>query len=286
MAWPLLGLLAPAGAQDAAGTGLVASLAAITGLSVVAVLTAAVLLACARGRRESEARGRELAEAELDALLDSLPGGAIVWRGSPPVEAVSPGLASVLGAPDATIQGFDDLADHLATADFAPLVEELDALRSHGTPFSGMVVDKADVRIAEVHGTPLAGVADGGVVLWFNDISARALEIKTQFEQLRQRADEIALWRTILDSVDAPIWQRDAEGVLIWRNRTYADWTESTPEDAVAADIELAPVYAPEGAAPLARQARASGEIQRGRRHAVIRGARRLLEDNPDPVAP
>ncbi len=282
LALPAAAADAPPGAESGLITGLFVGLAA-TGAAMV---LAAVLYWRERRRTIVEQASRQLIDDELTTLLDALPGGAMVWRGKRDAArtTVTPGLTHLLGAEPGSIGSFDDLAQHLAAAHFERLSEEVEALRSHGVPFSGMVSDPSGERLLEVHGTPVGGGSGQTSALWINDITARGREIKALSGQLEERDGLAQARRTRLESVALPVWERDAEGELVWCNGAYAKRVETTPEDAVANGVELAPVYAPSLAAPIAREALASGETCRGRRHAVIRGARCLLEITETPA--
>ena len=210
----------------------------------------------------------------------------MVWRGrgGAAQTTVTPGLTRLLGAKPGSVGGFDDLVHHLAEAHFERLSEEVEALRSHGVPFSGMVSNASGDRLLEVHGAPVGGGSGHTSALWINDITARGHEIKTLSEQLDERDELAQARRARLESVTLPVWERGAQGELVWCNGAYAEWAETTPAQAVANGVELASIYAPALPAPLAREARTSGATRAGRRHAVIRGARRLLEITETPA--
>ena len=152
--------------------------------------------------------------------------------------------------------------------------KELDArvetLRARGEGFRLALVTLTG-RHLEAQGRAVGGRA----VLRIRDVSGDRLEL-TQLRERHTRAMlETEALRALLDALPSPVWMRDSRGALAWVNGAYAKAVEAAdPRDAVARSVELLEKPTRDSAA----EARARGEVWRGRAGAIVAGHRHKLE--------
>src|SRR4029078_2961333 len=140
-------------------------------------------------------------------------------------------------------------------------------LRSDGRGFA-MTVTSRTGRPVEAEGRVIAGRA----ILRLRDFS----EIEQELLYLAARHDEllgdVEIMRSLLDTLSAPVWARDAAGRLIFLNSAYARAVEAeNPTDAVSRELELLD----QSARTEVSLARATGATYVGRVPAVAAGLRR-----------
>jgi PAS domain-containing protein len=148
--------------------------------------------------------------------------------------------------------------------------QAVDTLRSNGRGFA-MTVTSRTGRPVEAEGRVIAGRA----ILRLRDVSG----IEQELLDLAARHDEllgdVKIMRSLLDTLSAPVWARDAAGRLIFVNSAYARAVEAeNPTDAVARELELLD----QSARTEVSRARATGATYVGRVPAVAAGVRRVFD--------
>jgi signal transduction histidine kinase len=200
---------------------------------------------------------------EFAALLATAPVAVFRWRDG--TDPTAEGRLLGFGA-DLSYRAF---AAALDPADAARLASAIKALRGTRAPFSAALA-AADGTAYQLDGI---AAADGDCAVWVADVSAlRRAE--------RAHADTTAAagrMREMLDALPLPAWRRDAALRIVDCNAAFAAALDLPREAVLANRSELVPPADPSEVPALARAA-AAGEAQRGERHIVIGGSRRLLE--------
>jgi PAS domain-containing protein len=134
-----------------------------------------------------------------------------------------------------------------------------------------MTVTSRTGRPVEAEGRVIAGRA----ILRLRDVSG----IEQELLDLAARHDEllgdVEIMRSLLDTLSAPVWARDAAGRLIFVNSAYTRAVEAeNPTDAVARELELLD----QSARTEVSRARATGATYVGRVPAVAAGVRRVFD--------
>ncbi len=94
-----------------------------------------------------------------------------------------------------------------------------------------------------------------------------------------RRADQRASnFQALLDALPLPIWQRDASLKLLFCNTAFLEAVGTSPQEALAQNIELIEGREGKAAQRLAAEALATGEAQHQRFHAVTGDQRSFLE--------
>jgi signal transduction histidine kinase len=146
----------------------------------------------------------------------------------------------------------------------------VDVLRSEGRGFVMTLTTRAG-RPVEAEGRAIGGRA----VLRLRDVSGIEQELLDLAGRHDQLLSDIETLRTMLDSLPAPVWTRDAAGHLIFVNSAYARAVDAeSPTDAVTRGLELLDQST---RAALARTL-AAGETYTGRLPAIAAGMRRIFE--------
>jgi signal transduction histidine kinase len=148
--------------------------------------------------------------------------------------------------------------------------QAVDTLRREGRGFSMTITSRAG-RPVEAEGRVVAGRA----ILRLRDVGG----IEQELLDLAARHDElqgdVEVMRSLLDTLSAPVWARDAAGRLIFVNSAYARAVEAeNPTDAVARELELLD----QSARTEVARARATGAAYVGRLPAIAAGVRRVFD--------
>ncbi|HEY7228739.1 MAG TPA: PAS-domain containing protein [Pseudolabrys sp.] len=252
----------------------------ITALTLVlallgfALLATVVLLRVRRSadRAELEARDEVAAlRADVDrlkVLLLSEPQVLVMWAAASEQPDII-GDTSLL-APGGMREQVLAFGTWLEASAARRMEQAVDALRDDGRSFAMTVTSRAGNPIA-VEGRVIAGRA----ILRLRDVSG----IEHELLDLAARHDEllgdVEIMRSLLDTLPAPVWARDAGGRLIFVNSAYARAVDAeNPTHAVARELELLD----QSARMEVARARTAGETYIGRFPVVAAGIRRVFD--------
>jgi signal transduction histidine kinase len=252
----------------------------ITALTLVlallgfALLAIVVLFRARRSADRAEIDARDEAAAlradvdRLKALLLSEPQILVTWHATSEQPEII-GDTTML-APGGTRERVLAFGTWLDASAARRMEQAVDTLRSDGRGFAMTVTSRAG-RPVEAEGRVLAGRA----ILRLRDVSG----IEQELLDLAARHDEllgdVEIMRSLLDTLSAPVWARDAAGRLIFVNSAYARAVEAeNPTDAVAREIELLD----QSARTEVAHARVTGATYVGRQPAVAAGMRRVFD--------
>ncbi|MFN4281691.1 MAG: ATP-binding protein [Alphaproteobacteria bacterium] len=278
----------PAAAQSAGDLG--ALLGSVAPWALLALCAGAVIaegVAWSRQRRRaselaSEAAGLRVALAARDDALTVAPGAHAGWTAAGEWIA-GPELANVVGlylADEPLTYGA--LLRLIAEADRERLAQAVERLRQERTGFS--LTLRINGKTCEITGSPAPTGGTLASVLWLHDVDQREQERLRHSAGMAAAEGQARLFAEMFDALDAPVWLRRADGVLLACNRAYARAVEAeTPDIAIAAQRELVGARL-EWIRDLSASAASSGQPRSGQLHVVIGGARRLLEITETPI--
>ena len=252
----------------------------ITALTLVLALLGFILLTIVvvfrirrnADRAEIDARD-EVASLRADvdrlkALLLSEPQVLVTW----PAASEQPEIIgdTAMLVPAATRERVLAFGTWLEAPAAQRMEQAVDTLRSNGRGFAMNVTSRSG-RPVEAEGRVIAGRA----ILRLRDVSG----IEQELLDLAARHDEllgdVEIMRSLLDTLSAPVWARDAAGRLIFVNSAYARAVEAeNPTDAVARELELLD----QSARAEVSRARATGATYVARIPAVAAGVRRVFD--------
>ncbi|HET7912920.1 MAG TPA: PAS domain-containing protein, partial [Pseudolabrys sp.] len=252
----------------------ITALTLVLALLGVALLTTVVLFRLRRSADRAEFNARDEAAAlraevdRLKALLLSEPQVLVTW----PVASEQPEIIgdTTMLAPGGTRERVLAFGTWLEGAAARRMEQAVDTLRNDGRGFA-MTVTSRGGRPVEVEGRVVAGRA----ILRLRDVSG----IERELLDLAARHDEllgdVEIMRSLLDTLSAPVWARDAAGRLIFVNTAYARAVEAeNPTDAVARELELLD----QSTRTQVARARVAGQTYVGRLPAVTAGVRRVFD--------
>ncbi|MEP3046876.1 MAG: ATP-binding protein [Roseibium sp.] len=157
----------------------------------------------------------------LEAMLNTDEQRVIVWTGNgamPQIWGVLPEKSGV-PRPPAQLLAFGSWLTAKCAGD---LERHLDLLFRTGECFTSTLKTRSGSYVEA-----LGRTTGGAVVLRLRDLTG---ERQMQAELAAKNAKisgELHMLHGLLDTMPAPAWQRDAEGVLIWANAAYAEAVES-----------------------------------------------------------
>ncbi|OHV80818.1 PAS domain-containing sensor histidine kinase [Rhizobium sp. LCM 4573] len=240
-------LAGAAAAQEASATGsrpfssmeVIISSVALGALG--AVLLSAVWLVRQRGNMEAESQEMRSALSDAqqriskyEALIADKNRRIVVWDGPGSRPEFLGQLPAETGAP-AQDSDFLAFGRWLRATSAGELEKAIDQLRSGARSFD-MVVETQRDEILEVQGR-VSGSKAFVRFIALNNLRAELAELKIERERL---TGSIALFQSLLDAIEQPVWRRDVEGRLTWVNQAYGEAVEAgSPAQAVEETREL-----------------------------------------------
>lgn len=252
----------------------VATLTLILGLACSAVLVTVALMRTRRqvARMESVSRDDAMRlQTEIDrlkAMLMAEPQVLISWPAGATVPDII-GETSII-APGQAAERVLAFGTWLEPAAAQRMEHAVEALRSEGRGFV--------LNLTTRSGRPIeaeARAVGGSAILRLRDVSGFERDLVELAASHEKLTSDVETMKSLLDSLPAPVWARNAHGHLIFVNDAYARAVEAAdPADAVARSLELLDRNA---RADVAR-ARTAGEHYAGRAAAIAAGERRIFD--------
>ncbi|MCC2612835.1 PAS domain-containing sensor histidine kinase [Neorhizobium petrolearium] len=206
---------------------------------VVGALGAALLSAVwlVRQRSNMEVETQEMRSAlsdaqqrisKYEALIADKNRRIVIWEGGASRPELLGQLPPETGAPQQDVD-FLAFGRWLRGLSAGELERSIEFLRNEARSFDIVVETNRD-EILEVQGRVSGGKAFVRFIA-LNNLRAELAELKIERERL---ASSIALFHSLLDAIEQPVWHRDAQGRLTWVNQAYGDAVETTaPAQAV-----------------------------------------------------
>ena len=202
---------------------------------IIGVISAALLstmwMVRQRGNMESESREIRTALSDANqrisqyqALIADKNRRIVIWDGQNARPELLGQLPVETGAPqDNEFLAFGRWLKSWSAGD---LDKAIDKLRSSGQSFD-MVVETNRDEILEAQGRISGGRAFVRFIA-LNNLRAELAELKIERDRLMT---SISTFQNLLDAIDLPVWQRDAEGKLTWVNQAYGEAVEAVSTD-------------------------------------------------------
>ncbi|MBP1851824.1 sensor histidine kinase [Rhizobium halophytocola] len=222
------------------------SSAEMIGFSIVVGLFSASLLSAlwlVRQKSNIEAEGEEmrsvLADAQqrisrYEALIADKNRRIVVWEGHSGKADILGQLPAETGAPTSD-RDFLAFGRWLKSNSAIDLERALESLRVDARSFD-IVVETQRGEILEVQGRVSGGRAFARFVA-LNNLRADLAELKIEKNRLMS---SISAFEALLNSIEQPVWRRDADGKLIWVNHAYGEAVEAlSPEQATGEQREI-----------------------------------------------
>jgi signal transduction histidine kinase len=193
-----------------------------------AALLSAVWLVRQRGNMQAETLEMRSALSDAqqriskyEALIAEKNRRIVVWENGPSKPEFLGQLPPETGAPQ---QDRDFLAfgRWMRATSAIELEKAIELLRGEARSFD-MVVETSRDEILEVQGRVSGGKAFVRFIA-LNNLRAELAELKIERERLTH---SISLFHSLLDTIEQPVWRRDAQGKLAWVNHAYGDAVEA-----------------------------------------------------------
>lgn len=251
------------------------------GLTLFAIVIAAVAIFARNRARRAEARAKRKAEAldnaraGLEAIVRAEPQVLVHWDEDGVARIKAQTLITDLGIPD-DVQKLLNLDSWLDRTAAGEVQSRLSMLTGNGSGFNIMSKTLAGSYV-EIDGRS----AGGGTILKIRDLAGRRQDLARVAEQHAQLGNEISALRAVLDAFPAPVWLRDTRGKIEWVNRTYSKAVEAAGSEQVVRDqIELIHSRARLAADKLIKKS----EIYRGQAEATMAGKESVYDTVVLPV--
>ncbi|QND49001.1 PAS domain-containing protein [Rhizobium lusitanum] len=211
---------------------------------IIGVISAALLstvwMVRQRGNLESESREIRTALSDANqrisqyqALIADKNRRIIIWDGQNARPELLGQLPVETGAPQDN--EFLAFGRWLKSWSAGELEKAIDKLRGNGQSFD-IVVETNREEILEAQGRISGGRAFVRFIA-LNNLRAELAELKIERERLMT---SISAFQNLLDAIDLPVWQRDADGQLTWVNHAYGEAVEAvSPDEAIRESREF-----------------------------------------------
>ncbi|MDQ0457973.1 ATP-binding protein [Rhizobium paknamense] len=231
--------------QNAGGIGTFSSSEMVGFALVIGAISATLLSALwlVRQRNSIEAESQEMRSALSDAnqrisryqaLIADKNRRIVIWDNSTDRPEQLGQLPLETGAPTAETD-FLAFGRWLKPASAADLDTAIERLRFNAQSFD-LIVETYRDEVLEVQGRVSGGRAFARFVA-LNNLRAELAELKIEKARL---STAIQTFESLLESVEQPVWQRDAQGQLVWVNQAYSDAVEAlTPDQVVHEGREI-----------------------------------------------
>lgn len=169
----------------------------------------------------------------LDTLVVEKDRCYVIWDGQSPVQFLG-SLPMHSGAPPSN-PDFLAFGRWLEPASAARIDHAIDSLRGHANGFD------IEIETRRGHHLEAQGRTSGGrAFVRFSPLANTRAELAGLQAEHDRLVAAIDTMRTLLNSLDMPVWHRDSEGRLIWVNQSYAAAVEAVDgSDAVERNLEL-----------------------------------------------
>ncbi|WP_349956883.1 ATP-binding protein [Rhizobium sp. ZPR3] len=202
---------------------------------IIGVISAALLstmwMVRQRGNMENESREIRTALSDANqrisqyqALIADKNRRIVIWDGQNARPELLGQLPVETGAPQDN--EFLAFGRWLKSWSAGELDKAIDKLRGSGQSFD-MVVETNRDEILEAQGRISGGRAFVRFIA-LNNLRAELAELKIERDRLMT---SISTFQNLLDAIDLPVWQRDAEGTLTWVNQAYGEAVEAVSTD-------------------------------------------------------
>ncbi|APG82842.1 sensor protein DivL [Sinorhizobium americanum CCGM7] len=227
-------------ARSIFGTSEVVTFSVLIGVISAAMLSA-IWLIRQRGNIEAENRAlrSDLSDANqrisrFQALIADKNRRIVVWDGLAERPEFLGQLPLETGAPQDD-RDFLAFGRWIRPQSAGQLEKAIEALRAQAQSFD-LVLETQRNEVLEAQGRVSGGRAFVRFIA-LNNLRAELAELKLERDQLHS---SLSTFRTLLDAIDLPVWQRGADGKLEWVNEAYAEAVEArSPAAATAEAREL-----------------------------------------------
>ncbi|CAN7279396.1 ATP-binding protein [Pararhizobium sp. LjRoot238] len=208
---------------------------------ISAAMISAIWLIRQRGNIETDNRELNAALADANhkisrfqALIADKNRRIVVWEGLSNKPEFLGQLPVETGAPQDD-RDFLAFGRWIKSQSASELEKAIELLRSSAQSFD-LIVETTRGEIIETQGRVSGGRAFVRFVA-LNNLRAELAEMKLERDRLH---GSLASLQTLLDAIDLPVWQRGADGALLWVNEAYAEAVEAAePGAAVKENREL-----------------------------------------------
>ncbi|NRP69170.1 Sensor protein DivL [Ensifer psoraleae] len=222
------------------GSSEVVTFSVLIGVISAAMISAIWLI---RQRGNIEAENRELRSdlsdanqriSRFQALIADKNRRIVIWDGLAERPEFLGQLPVETGAPQGD-RDFLAFGRWLRAPSASQLEKAIETLRAQAQSFD-LVLETQRNEVLEAQGRVSGGRAFVRFIA-LNNLRAELAELKLERDRLHA---SLSTFRTLLDAVDLPVWQRTADGKLEWVNQAYAEAVETSSASlAVAEGREL-----------------------------------------------
>ncbi|MDR0580823.1 MAG: PAS domain-containing protein, partial [Holosporaceae bacterium] len=173
------------------------------------------------------------------AVLSSSADGWIAWNINNEYIASSKVLRALFDIKQSENIYMTDILSALESKDAENLSLHFNKLRKEGANFELTVKTIAEERKIEIRGARMIIGCVETISFWCADVTKLSAITESLEEKFHLVCKKLESMREILDTLPIPIWRRNKNLSIIYCNKTYSDYLESTVEKVLAANTPL-----------------------------------------------
>lgn len=188
-------------------------------------------------------------------------------------ERCSRRLAVILGLPNGTNSGFEEILKNFYKEDAKKIQKYTGLLREDGVSFEDQFPLKSNNKHIRLAGSRINGI-DGNVycdMIWFRDISFESIKISNLENEKIDAYQNIIRLKDMIDNIAYPVWLRDENLNIVLSNKKFKEFLTGGEEE----------ILNPKGESiskNLALIAQSSNKIKRQTVNIICNGERRSYE--------
>ena len=211
------------------------------------------------------------------AVLSSSPDGWIAWNIDNEYVGSSKVLRTLFEIAQTDNIYISDILSTIDPRDAENLSLHFNRLRKEGINFKLSIKIAQSGNIVEISGTRMIIYGTETLLFWCTDITKSSTvisSIKEKFHHARKKLDSL---EEILDLLPIPIWRRNKNLDIVYCNKTYSNYLDSTVEQVLADNIPLIPGNLFGQGHSLAENAKKSNRLQTASQFITVGGTRKKI---------
>ena len=251
--------------------------------AILFLFSSLILLHCVYNSRFDLVRYKNVL-CHYQGVLTSSQDGWVAWNMDDEYIGSSKRLRNFFGIKHASPIFISDIVAVLDENSASELSFHFNQLRKNGMAFKMTVVTAASHNRIEIIGSRMIVNKLETILLWCSDITRSSSTMASLEKKLENEEVKASAMDELLDALPIPVWRRDNSLNIIYCNKTYADFLDSTVESIIRDNAPLIPGNLFGQGHSLAENAKKCNREQVIAQSAIFKGARKKLSVHEVPT--
>ncbi|MDR2781928.1 MAG: PAS-domain containing protein [Holosporaceae bacterium] len=207
--------------------------------SIVSIIAAIILLYSVYNARYNCVKYMEIL-CHYQAVLSSSAEGWIAWNTDGEYIGSSKKIKSFFGMKSNDIS-VSDIMSTIQPKDADLLLLNFSKLRKEGVNFTLTVKTLSDKNEIQINGSRMIINNVETILFWCTNVTESSALILSMEQKLASAKKQLKFLKEILDALQMPVWKRDENLRLVYCNRTYSNYLNTSVEKILDNNIPLIP---------------------------------------------